>query len=254
MRKEFGTYLEYFREESGTDLLHVKVIQSIQRGNRMPQRLAGSTCPPFRAGILIRITRTHCVQAADIAFHFGGSPWITALFSLPVTSGRRQLKLRWKILRQTGNATLQRVAVRFHPVFRRCRRGEVTSAISLLVASRRSGSGRNYQFHDVVVSGVRLGGRLLAGFVSRLNHRDRRIVHRRFTVLVVGFRDGASFPVRRHRMFRYIGRPRGFACRRWCSLRDTPLRLSGNRLSSGQMLLLTDEKFAVRAGVLLRQF
>lgn len=176
-RKKTGSYLEDLGKESSADLLHVKVIQSVQRGNRMPQRLAGSSCPPFGAGILIRITRTH-VQAADIAFHFGGSPWITALFSLPVTPGRRQLQLRWQILRQTGNATLlQRVAVRFHPVFGWRGRGEVASAVPLLAAAGGGGRGDDH-LDDVAVDRVLAGG-LLAGFIGRLNHRHRGVIHRR---------------------------------------------------------------------------
>lgn len=226
------SYLEDLREEASADLLHIKIVQSVQRGDRVPQRLTGSARPPLRARILMRITGAH-VQVANIALHFGGPPRVTAL--LPVIPRRGQLQLRRKILGQTGNAALlQRVTVRLHPILGRCRGGKISPAVSLLAGG---GSCRDDHVHDVhVLTRVVLG--LLAGLVGRLDHRNGGVVHRRVGSLVVGI----GGPMAR------IGRP---AARLGpsCNLADLPLR---NRLSR-QMLLLTGEKLAVQTTVFLHQ-
>lgn len=220
------SYLEDLREEASADLLHIKIVQSVQRGDRMPQRLTGSARPPLRARILIRITGAH-VQVANIALHFGGPPRIAAL--LPVIPRRGQLQLRRKILGQTGNAALlQRVTVRLHPILGRRRRGKISPAVSLLAGG---GGCRGDHVHNVVLVRVILG--LLAGLVCRLDHRNGGVVHGRVGRLVVG-----------------IGRPAArLGPRNLATLPHAPLR---NRLSR-QMLLLTGEKLAARTSVFLHQ-
>lgn len=202
------SYLVDLRKEARADLLHVKVVQTVQRGDGVSERLAGRSGAPLRARILKRFARAHRESVHGTAFrHLRGPPrWIAALLPVALRRGG-QLQLRGQILRQAA-VLLQCVAADPpRPVLGRHRGdGEVTAA-RVILAGRRGVTGTvlhvDYPRHRFLMRVQQLGvGRRRA--VRRCRRIIRARIHKQALVLA------GSLRARQRRMVvDHLGRLRG---------------------------------------------
>lgn len=219
-------YLVNLREEARADLLHVKVVQAVQRGDGVPERLTRRAGTPLRAWVLKRFAH---VQPVHAAVHLRGSPRIATLFSFLVATRRRWPQFGRQVLRRRTRraALLRRVVFNSRPVLGWCRGDEVTGAGVVL-----AGAGRTRGIAGAVLRvDCRSRWRLLMRAQVARDRSARRVIRRRRVrerFLVIG-RFSTQWRVN------HLGRPRG---------RKLYDRRSGECLRKLKLLLLM--LFAIR--------